>query len=72
MSSADRAALAHKATGFSAKLLRRTDQCRALLVSANLHWQALDPEPPAAPPSTRQACLPNPNPNPNLNPNHLP
>ena len=53
-----RGALAHKATGFSAKLLRRTDQCRALLVSANLHWQAEDsPEPPpAAPPSPPQVC----------------
>ena len=67
-----RAALAHKATGFSAKLLRRTDQCRALLVSANLHWQTLDPEPPTAPqspPQARLACLCFPahsNPNPSL------
>ena len=52
-----RAALAHKATGFSAKLLRRTDQCRALLVSANLHWQAVDPEPAATPASPPEVCF---------------
>ncbi len=37
-----RGALAHKATGFSAKLLRRGDQCRAVLACAHLFWQPLD------------------------------
>ncbi len=57
MQDACRAALAHKATGFSAKLLRRTDQCRALLAAANLHWQAADSEPAAAPASPPQVVL---------------
>lgn len=35
-------ALAHKATGFSAKLLRRGDQCRAVLACAHLFWQPED------------------------------
>jgi Vacuolar protein sorting-associated protein 35 len=35
-------ALAHKATGFSAKLLKRGDQCRAVLACAHLFWQAAD------------------------------
>jgi Vacuolar protein sorting-associated protein 35 len=35
-------ALAHKATGFSAKLLKRGDQCRAVLACAHLFWQAQD------------------------------
>ena len=53
-----RAALTQKATGVSAKLLLRTDQCRALLLSANLHWQAADrTEPPAAPQSLPQVCF---------------
>ena len=35
-----RATLVHKATGYSAKLLRKADQCRAVLACSHLHWQA--------------------------------
>lgn len=45
-----RAALVHKATGYSAKLLRKPDQCRAVLACSRLFWQAA-PEP--APPQVR-------------------
>ena len=38
----NRGALTHKATGFSAKLLRKGDQCRAVLACAHLFWQAAD------------------------------
>jgi vacuolar protein sorting-associated protein 35 len=34
-----RATLVHKATGYSAKLLRKADQCRAVLACSHLHWQ---------------------------------
>ena len=34
-----RASLVHKATGYSAKLLRKADQCRAVLACSHLHWQ---------------------------------
>ena len=48
-----RAALVHKATGYSAKLLRKPDQCRAVLACSRLFWQAA-PEP--APPQACDAC----------------
>ncbi len=35
-----RSTLVHKATGYSAKLLRKADQCRAVLACSHLHWQA--------------------------------
>ncbi|PSC73631.1 vacuolar sorting-associated 35B-like [Micractinium conductrix] len=41
----ERAALAHKASSYCSKLLKRTDQCSAVLAAAHLHWQ---PAPPAA------------------------
>ena len=47
-----RGALAHKATGFSAKLLRRGDQCRAVLACSHLFWQPEDA--PAAAAEVRQ------------------
>ena len=34
-----RATLVHKATGYSAKLLRKADQCRAVLACSHLFWQ---------------------------------
>ena len=34
-----RATLVHKATGYSAKLLRKADQCRAVLACSHLYWQ---------------------------------
>ncbi|CAL5218743.1 g459 [Coccomyxa viridis] len=34
-----RSTLVHKATGYSAKLLRKADQCRAVLACSHLHWQ---------------------------------
>ena len=34
-----RDALAHKAAGYSAKLLRKADQCRALCAVSHLYWQ---------------------------------
>ena len=37
----ERAALAHKAASYSVKLLRRGDQCLALLAASHLYWQAL-------------------------------
>jgi len=40
-----RGALAHKATGFSAKLLKRGDQCRAVLACSHLYWQPEDAPP---------------------------
>lgn len=49
-----RAALVHKATGYSAKLLRKPDQCRAVLACSRLFWQAA-PEP--APPQARAERL---------------
>ncbi|BDA44236.1 probable vacuolar protein sorting-associated protein 35 [Coccomyxa sp. Obi] len=40
-----RATLVHKATGYSAKLLRKADQCRAVLACSHLYWQdAVDDE----------------------------
>ncbi len=45
-----RAALVHKATGYSAKLLRKPDQCRAVLACSRLFWQAA---PAPAPPQAR-------------------
>lgn len=54
-----RCALAHKATGFSAKLLKRADQCRAVLACAHLFWQPEDAPAAAAGVRTRvreQAC----------------
>ncbi len=36
-----RATLVHKATGYSAKLLRKADQCRAVLACSHLYWQVL-------------------------------
>lgn len=45
----NRAALAHKATGFSAKLLKRGDQCRAILACSHLYWQPLDQSAVSAP-----------------------
>ncbi len=47
-----RSALAHKATGFSAKLLKRGDQCRAVLACSHLYWQPQD----AALPESVRAC----------------
>ena len=35
----ERAALAHKASSYCAKLLRRTDQCQAVLAASHLYWQ---------------------------------
>lgn len=51
----DRAALAHKATGYSAKLLKRGDQCRAVLACSHLYWQPLDD---AAVPDVEVSCPP--------------
>ena len=34
----NRAALVHKATGYSAKLLKKPDQCRAVYMCAHLFW----------------------------------
>ena len=34
-----RTTLVHKATGYSAKLLRKADQCRAVLACSHLFWQ---------------------------------
>ena len=39
-SAESRSTLVHKATGYSAKLLRKADQCRAVLACSHLHWQA--------------------------------
>ena len=39
-SAESRSTLVHKATGYSAKLLRKGDQCRAVLACSHLHWQA--------------------------------
>ncbi|KAL4440093.1 hypothetical protein ABPG75_003094 [Micractinium tetrahymenae] len=36
----ERAALAHKASSYCAKLLKRTDQCQAVLACSHLYWQA--------------------------------
>jgi hypothetical protein len=36
-----RATLVHKATGYSAKLLRKADQCRAVLACSHLYWQVM-------------------------------
>lgn len=36
--SENRAALVHKATGYSAKLLKKPDQCRAVYMCAHLFW----------------------------------
>lgn len=44
----NRAALAHKCSGYCAKLLRRPDQCRAVLSSSHLHWQQQGDEQDAA------------------------
>lgn len=49
-----RAALVHKATGYSAKLLRKPDQCRAVLACSRLFWQAT---PAPAPPQARAALV---------------
>ena len=49
-----RAALVHKATGYSAKLLRKPDQCRAVLACSRLFWQAA---PAPAPPQARAKRL---------------
>ena len=35
----ERAALAHKASSYCAKLLKRADQCQAVLACSHLHWQ---------------------------------
>jgi Vacuolar protein sorting-associated protein 35 len=35
----NRGALVHKATGYSAKLLKRADQCRAVCACSHLFWQ---------------------------------
>ena len=35
----ERAALAHKASGYCSKLLKRTDQCQAVLACSHLYWQ---------------------------------
>lgn len=37
-----RAALVHKASGYCGKLLRRADQCAAVLNVSQLYWQPLD------------------------------
>ena len=34
-----RAALVAKTTGYAARLLRRADQCRAVLACSHMHWQ---------------------------------
>lgn len=34
----DREALAHQATGYAAKLLRKADRCKALLAASKLYW----------------------------------
>mmetsp|Transcript_33662 Transcript_33662/g.79874 ORF Transcript_33662/g.79874 Transcript_33662/m.79874 type:complete len:844 (+) Transcript_33662:247-2778(+) len=39
----NRETLVSKATAYSAKLLRKVDQCRALCACAHLHWQAERP-----------------------------
>lgn len=36
----ERAALCHKAASYCAKLLKRADQCQAVLACSHLHWQA--------------------------------
>ena len=36
--SENRASLVHKATGYSAKLLKKPDQCRAVYTCAHLFW----------------------------------
>ncbi len=36
----NREALSHKAGTYCAKLLKRTDQCLAVLSCSHLHWQA--------------------------------
>ena len=35
----ERAALAHKASAYCSKLLKRTDQCQAVLACSHLYWQ---------------------------------
>lgn len=35
----ERAALCHKAASYCAKLLKRVDQCQAVLACSHLHWQ---------------------------------
>ena len=35
----NRDVLVHKATGYSAKLLKKADQCRAVCTCSNLFWQ---------------------------------
>ena len=37
----NRDALVHKATSYCSKLLKRTDQCLAVLACAHLHWQEI-------------------------------
>ena len=36
--------LVHKATGYSAKLLKKPDQCRAVCACSHLFWQELPAE----------------------------
>ena len=36
--------LVHKATGYSAKLLKKPDQCRAVCACSHLFWQEAAPE----------------------------
>ena len=38
----NRASLVHKATGYSAKLLKKPDQCRAVYTCAHLFWHDTD------------------------------
>ena len=40
----NRASLVHKATGYSAKLLKKPDQCRAVYTCAHLFWHDTDEE----------------------------
>ena len=40
--SENRASLVHKATGYSAKLLKKPDQCRAVYTCAHLFWHDTD------------------------------
>lgn len=37
-----RDSLVHKATGYSAKLLKKVDQCRAVCACSHLFWQEAD------------------------------
>lgn len=50
-----RDSLVHKATGYSAKLLKKVDQCRAVCACSHLFWQDAD-EVTALPPQPSTMC----------------